>query len=202
MPGTILVGLTGGIGSGKSTVSTMLAAMGATIIDADAISRSLTDTGGGAIPAISTRFGPAFITPGGALDRARMRELAFTNPDAKQQLEDIIHPLVGQATQQQARQAIDQGLPCVVFDIPLLVESGHWRSRLHRVLVVDCAEETQIERVVARNGMRGADVARIIASQAPRKHRLSAADIVIHNQNLSLDALCAEVAQLAGPFGL
>lgn len=202
MPGTILVGLTGGIGSGKSTVSAFLAALGATIIDADAISRSLTEAGGGAIPSIRDRFGPAFVTPDGALDRIRMRELAFKDQDAKRQLEAIIHPLVGATTQLQARRAIEKGLPCVVFDIPLLVESGQWRSRLHRVIVVDCPEETQVERVVARNGMPRAEVERIIASQAPRKHRLSAADIVIHNLNLSLDALRAEVAQLAAPFGL
>jgi dephospho-CoA kinase len=131
-----------------------------------------------------------------------MRELAFKDQDAKRQLEAIIHPLVGATTQLQARRAIEKGLPCVVFDIPLLVESGQWRSRLHRVIVVDCPEETQVERVVARNGIPRAEVERIIASQAPRKHRLSAADIVIHNLNLSLDALRAEVAQLAAPFGL
>ncbi len=202
MPGTILVGLTGGIGSGKSTVSAFLATLGATIIDADAISRSLTEAGGGAIPSIRDRFGPAFVTSDGALDRIRMRELAFKDQDAKRQLEAIIHPLVGATTQLQARHAIEKGLPCVVFDIPLLVESGQWRSRLHRVIVVDCPEATQVERVVARNGMPRDEVERIIASQAPRKHRLSAADIVIHNLNLSFDALRAEVAQLAAPFGL
>jgi dephospho-CoA kinase len=202
MPGTILVGLTGGIGSGKSTVSAMLAAMKAVIVDADAISRRLTDRGGAAIGAIRTQFGPAFITPEGSLDRVRMRELAFTDPDGKRRLEAIIHPLVGQATQQQASEAIDQGRPCVVFDIPLLVESGHWRSKLHRILVVDCTEQTQIERVLARNGLPRSEIERIIATQASRKQRLAAADIVIHNQGLSLDALRATVAQLAEPFGL
>jgi dephospho-CoA kinase len=111
MPGTILVGLTGGIGSGKSTVSAFLAALGATIIDADAISRSLTEAGGSAIPSIRDRFGPAFVTPDGALDRIRMRELAFKDQDAKRQLEAIIHPLVGATTQRQARHAIEKGLP-------------------------------------------------------------------------------------------
>jgi dephospho-CoA kinase len=202
MPGTILVGLTGGIGSGKSTVAAMLAAMGAAIIDADAISRRLTEAAGDAIEAIRSRFGPTFITPQGALDRVRMRELAFRDPQAKQQLESIIHPRVGQATQLQARQAMDQGRPCVVFDIPLLVESGHWRSKLHRVLVVDCAEAVQIERVMARSELPRTEVERIIESQAPRRQRLAAADIVIHNQSLSLDALHAEVLQIAKPFGL
>jgi len=202
MTGTILVGLTGGIGSGKSTVSAMLAEMGARIIDADAISRHLTDAGGDAIEVIRAHFGPTFITPDGAMDRHRMRELAFSDPAAKQQLEAIVHPLVGQAAQRQSREAIDQGLPCLVHDIPLLVESGQWRPRLHRVLVIDCAEETQIERVLARNALPRTEIERIIASQAPRKNRLAAADIVIHNQNLGLDALRAEVAQLRRPFGL
>jgi dephospho-CoA kinase len=202
MPGTILVGLTGGVGSGKSTVSAMLEAMGAVIIDADAISRRLTAVGGDAIEMIRSVFGQAFITPEGALDRSRMRDLAFKDQGAKQQLEAILHPLVGQTTQEQASQAMDQGRPCVVLDIPLLVESGHWRSKLHRVLVVDCAEEVQIERVVARNGLARNEVERIIGSQASRRQRLAAADIVIYNQTVSLEMLRAEVAQLAQPFGL
>lgn len=202
MPGTILVGLTGGIGSGKSTVSGMLAEMGARIIDADAIARRLTDPGGGAIEAIRARFGPDFITIEGALDRTRMRELAFSDPAARRQLEAIVHPLVGQAAQRQSSEAMEQRLPCLVYDIPLLVESGQWRPRLHRVLVIDCAEETQIERVLARNALPRTEIERIIASQAPRNNRLAAADIVIHNQNLGLDALRAEVAQLREPFGL
>ncbi len=202
MPGTVLVGLTGGIGSGKSTVSQMLAARGAIVIDADAISRSLTASGGDAIAAIADQFGHGFITPEGALDRVRMRDLAYNDPGAKQRLEAIIHPLVGQATQQQASNAIESGKPCIVFDIPLLVESGHWRSRLHRVMVVDCSEEIQIERVMARNGLPRTDVEKIIAAQARRIQRLAAADIVIHNQGLSFDGLRSEVAQLAGCFGL
>jgi len=203
MPGTtILVGLTGGIGSGKTTVSSMLEALGAVVIDADAISRSLTSPGGAAIPAIATELGSGYITAGGALNRDRMRELVYSDPGARKRLEAIIHPLVGLITQRQAREAMDEGQPCVVFDIPLLVESGQWRSKLHRIMVVDCEEETQIDRVVARNALSRVDVANIIAAQASRHRRLAAADIVIYNQGLNIDGLRAEVAQLAGAFGL
>ncbi len=202
MSGTVLIGLTGGIGSGKSTVSGMLAARGAVVVDADAISRSLTAAGGAAIEPIAAEFGRNYITVEGALDRTLMRELAYHDLNAKRKLEAIIHPLVGRATQRQAQEAMDQRKPCVLFDIPLLVESGHWRPRLHRVLVIDCGEETQIQRVVARNGLTRHEVEKIIAAQAPRAQRLAAADMVIHNQALSLDGLRCEVAQIAGHFGL
>lgn len=202
MAGTILIGLTGGIGSGKSTVAQRLAACGAVVIDADAISRDLTAAGGQAMAAIAAEFGQEFMTPDSALDRARMRELAYRDSNAKRRLEAIIHPMVGKATQRQTKDAMDQGKPCVVFDIPLLVEAGHWRPRLHRILVIDCAEETQIERVMARNGLSRADVKKIISAQASRKLRLAAADMVIYNQSLSLPDLHAEVDQVAGCFGL
>ena len=202
MAGTLLVGLTGGIGSGKSTVAGMLSNLGALIIDSDAIARSVTAPYGAAIAAIRTEFGPDFVTADGALDRDRMRELAFQDAGSKRKLEAIIHPLVGQITAKHAQSAIDEKHPCVVFDIPLLVESGHWRLKLNRIIVVDCAEETQVERVMARNGMARADVLRIIASQAKRMSRLSAADIVICNERLSFEALGREVAQLADSFGL
>ena len=131
-----------------------------------------------------------------------MRELAFQDADAKRRLEAIIHPLVRHITQARTQEAIEKNIPCVVFDIPLLVESGQWRSRLHRVIVVDCDEQTQIERVMARNGLARDVVMRIIASQTNRLTRLSVADIVLNNQKRSLQALERDVTQLAEPFGL
>ena len=202
MAGTFLIGLTGGIGSGKSTVSRFLADLGALILDADGIARTVTAPGGAAIPAIRDIFGPAFITSDGALDRDRMRTHAFHDASAKQRLEAIIHPLVGQVTEQRTLEAVRASRPCLVFDIPLLVESGHWRSKLHRVVVVDCDEQTQIERVVLRNGLAPEAVRRIIASQAPRRIRLSAADIVLNNDHRTIEALSRDIEQLAEPFGL
>ncbi|MEP6791089.1 MAG: dephospho-CoA kinase [Ramlibacter sp.] len=199
-----LVGLTGGIGSGKSTVLQMLAQLGAAVIDADVISRSVTGTGGSAIAQITERFGAHFITREGALDRVRMREHAYANADtqARQHLEDIIHPLVGAQSEREVQAALDAGAACIVFDIPLLVESGRWRQRLERVLVVDCTPATQLARVVARSGLAPDEVRRIIAAQAPREIRLAAADVVIWNEELTLGQLQAEVAQAGHLFGL
>jgi dephospho-CoA kinase len=196
------VGLTGGIGSGKSTVLQMLARLGAAVIDADAISRATTATGGAAIAAIAQRFGSDFITPQGALDRDRMRERAYADPAARKQLEEIIHPLVGQESERQVQAALDAGVPCIVFDIPLLVESGRWRERVDRVLVVDCSPEIQVERVIARSGLRPEEVRAIIAAQASRGQRLAAADYVICNDGLSLEQLRDKVVQTARRFGL
>ncbi len=196
------IGLTGGIGSGKSTVLQMLAQLGAATIDADAISRSTTAAGGGAIAAIAARFGAGFITPEGALDRDRMRERAYADPQARRQLEDIIHPLVGQESARQVLAAQDAGIACIVFDIPLLVESGRWRAQVDRVLVVDCAPQTQVNRVVARSGLQPDAVRTIMAAQAPRELRLAAADIVICNEGLSLAQLRDNVVQAAPRLGL
>jgi dephospho-CoA kinase len=196
------IGLTGGIGSGKSTVLHELVVLGAVGIDADAISRATTAPGGAAIPLIAQRFGPEFVTPEGALDRARMRERAYADPAARKQLEEIIHPLVGAESERQVQAAHACGAGCVVFDIPLLVESGRWRRQVHRVLVVDCAEETQIRRVVQRSGLQPDEVRAIIAAQAPRALRLAAADLVICNEALSLQELAAEVRQAAQAMGL
>jgi dephospho-CoA kinase len=196
------IGLTGGIGSGKSTVLQMLVALGAGAVDADAISRATTAPGGAAIPAIRERFGAGFVTPDGALDRARMREQAYADPAARRQLEAIVHPLVGQEIRRQVDAAVRAGHRCVVYDIPLLVESGRWRAELDRVLVVDCAPETQVLRVVARSGLQPDEVRAIIAAQAPRALRLCAADLVICNEALTLPALQAEVEQVARSFGL
>ena len=196
------IGLTGGIGSGKSTVARVLVECGAALIDADAISRQLTAPGGAAISALASQFGPQIITAEGAMDRDRMRQLAFNDPALKKQLEAIIHPLISQESLRQSSAAVDAGCACIVFDIPLLVESGRWRQPLDRVLVVDCAEDTQIARVMARNGLTREGVEKIIAAQASRAQRLAAADICICNEGLSLQALARLVRQLAPRFGL
>jgi dephospho-CoA kinase len=196
------IGLTGGIGSGKSTVLAMLQALGAAAIDADAISRATTAPGGAALPLIAQRFGADFITADGALDRARMRERAYAQPQARRELEQIIHPLVGAEVQRQVEAAEAAGARCIVFDIPLLVESGRWRAQLERVLVVDCEPETQVARVVARSALAPEEVRAIIAAQAPRALRLAAADLVICNEGLSLEALRNVVEQAARSFGL
>ena len=188
------IGLTGGIGSGKSTVAQVLAELGALIVDTDAISRELTARGGRAIPAIRDTFGAEFIESTGALDRARMRELVFREPAARQQLEQLLHPLIGAETVRRAAQASPG--QCVVFDVPLLVESGRWRTLVDRVLVIDCEPETQIERVVRRSQLQPEEIERIIAQQAGRASRLAAADDVICNDGLSLADLHAEVKLL------
>ncbi|HYW56360.1 MAG TPA: dephospho-CoA kinase [Polaromonas sp.] len=198
--GALRVGLTGGIGSGKSTVANMLAACGAAVIDSDAIARAVTAPGGAAIDLISAQFGARFITPEGALNRDLMRQLAFSDATARKQLEEIVHPLVGAETAKQAAQASSA---CIVFDVPLLVESGRWRQKVDQVLVIDCSEETQISRVMARNGWTREAVVQVMAGQASRSQRLAAADICIYNDaSLSLDALTLEVGLLAQRFGL
>jgi len=194
------LGLTGGIGSGKSTVAHTLVACGAALIDADAISRKLTATGGGAIQKLARQFGPKIITPDGAMDRDQMRQLAFGNPGSKAQLEAIIHPLVSLEAAHLTRRAVEAGHSCIVFDIPLLVESGRWRQQLDRVLVVDCMEETQVRRVMARNAFSRAMVEKIMAGQASRAQRLAAADACICNEGVSLDDLRQRVRQWAAGF--
>ena len=198
----IRVGLTGGIGSGKSTVLQMLADLGAAAIDADAISRATTAAGGAAIAAIGRRFGADFITADGALDRDRMRQHAYADPQARKHLEDIIHPLVGQESARQVDAALAAGARCVVFDIPLLVESGRWRAQVDQVLVVDCSPQTQVDRVAARSGLSPDQVRAIMSAQATRELRLAAADVVICNEGLSLEELRREVALAAQRFGL
>ena len=189
----VRLGLTGGIGSGKSTVANLLAARGAAVVDADAIARAVTAPNGSAMPAIAQTFGDAFVDEDGALNRERMRALAFSDPEAKKRLEAIVHPLVSQETLRQTEAAIESGHQCLVFDVPLLVESGRWRQQVDRVLVVNCNRETQIARVMARNGMVREMVESIIDAQLSSAMRLAAADWVIHNDGLTLDALRAEV---------
>ncbi|MFZ3125715.1 MAG: dephospho-CoA kinase [Acidovorax sp.] len=196
------LGLTGGIGSGKSTLGRMLQSCGAALIDADAIARSVTAPGGAAIADIRSAFGQEAIDATGAMDRARMRALVFANPQARAQLEAIVHPWVTRLCDQQARDAAAAGHRAIVFDIPLLVESGRWARRLDAVVVVDCSAETQIQRVMARNGLQRAAVQAILDTQASRKARRAAADAVVLNDGIALDVLQSHAMQLACLFGL
>lgn len=193
------LGLTGGIGSGKSTVARLLAEGGAHVVDADDIARRCTLAGGAAIPTIAQRFGDTFIASDGAMDRARMREHVFAHPLAKRELEAIIHPIVHEEIR---RQASATTATCTVFDIPLLVESPHWRGQLDRVLVVDCSAETQITRVIARNGWARAQVESVLRQQCSREQRVAAADFVLHNDGINLADLRALVQQLSHRLGL
>mgnify|MGYP001199877002 CR=1 FL=1 len=195
MAAPLRVGLTGGIGSGKSSVAQRLVALGAGRVDTDAIARELTAPQGAAIDAVRSAFGADFIDRHGALDRARMREMVFADADAKRRLEAILHPLIGA---QADRQAVQIDAPVCVFDVPLLVESGRWRERVDRVLVVDCSEATQVERVMRRSGWSREAVEAVIAQQARRASRLACADAVIHNDGISLVQLEAEVDALWG----
>lgn len=187
------IGLTGGIGSGKSTVAQALVELGAALVDTDAIARRLTAPRGVALPAIAQAFGPELVSDQGGLDRDRMRALAFSDPSARRRLEAILHPLIGDTARAEATGAAQAGAAAVVFDVPLLAESAHWRGRVDRVLVVDCEEATQISRVMARNGWAEETVLRVIAQQASRPLRRSIADAVIFNDSLSRQALQDEV---------
>ncbi len=201
--GTFRIGLTGGIGSGKSTVAAMLAGRGAVLIDADAVSRGLTAPGGAAMPAIAQTFGASYLTPDGALDRQAMRELAFGDPQARGRLEAILHPLIAQETDRLTQAGLAAGAACIVFDVPLLVEQGRrWRARVDAVLVVDCYAQTQIDRVMRRSAWEREAVERVMAQQATRKQRLAAADATLFNEALSLEQLQAQVGQVWQYFGL
>lgn len=186
------IGLTGGIGSGKTLVADLFAAHGASIIDTDQIAHQLTAAGGRAIPAIRDNFGNAFLTAEGALDRARMRERVFSDAGERRKLEAILHPLIADETECAAQQATGSYL---IFVVPLLVESGRWVDRVDRVLVIDCPEATQVERVIRRNQFSVAQVKAIMATQATRADRLAAADEVIVNDGHP-DAVAAAVARL------
>lgn len=189
------VGLTGGVGSGKSTVAGMLLRHGAAVVDADAIAHELTQAGGAAIDRIRSTFGDAAVTPGGALDRAWMRTRAFADPAARRTLEAVLHPMIRETSNRRAAEHVAAGSPYVVFVIPLLVESGDVRGRFDRILVVDCTEETQLARTCARPGI-SADVARaIVAAQVPRAQRLAAADDVLFNE-APLDEIGERVQRL------
>ncbi len=188
------IGLTGGIGSGKSMVASFWVEAGATVIDSDAIARQLTLARGAAMPSILAEFGPTMLTADGSLDRQRMRELVFAEPAAKQRLESILHPLIGQQTRAAAAAARTD---LIVFDVPLLVESGRWLARVERVLVVDCEEETQIVRVMQRSGWTRPAVEAVLALQARRSERRACADAVIYNEGISPAELRLQVLTLA-----
>jgi dephospho-CoA kinase len=197
------LGLTGGIGSGKSTVARIMASAGAAVMDADAISRALTLPGGRAIPAILAEFGEQLIAPDGAMNRDAMRALVFSNPESKRQLEAIIHPLVGQVLQEESIAALAAGHACLVYDVPLLVESGErWRRQVNLVCVVDCGVETQIQRVMSRSQLGQAEIERIILQQASRQQRLDCADAVIFNEGIDLAHLKQLVHEMMARFGL
>ena len=197
------IGLTGGIGSGKSTAAQVLAQLGAAVIDADALARSVTAPGGSAIGPLRAAFGEAVLDAHGGLDRQRMRELAFSDPRVKAQLEAIVHPLVKQSIEEQAQSAMAAGAQVLVFDIPLLVESiDRWRPQLDRVCVVDCQPETQIQRVMARSGISRQAVAQIMSQQATRAERLACADVVILNDGIDLAQLKQRVHEMWVSFGL
>ena len=185
-----VVGLTGGIGSGKSTVADLFAAHGVPLVDTDVIAHRITAPHGIAMPQIAAEFGDSFVAADGSLDRARMRTLVFSDDGARKRLEDITHPLIRAETEREQREA--QG-PYVIVVVPLLVESGNWKTRVNRVLTVDCSVETQIARVMSRNGFSREQVLAIIARQATREARLAAADDIINNDNAPLDALKAQV---------
>lgn len=199
---TSRIGLTGGIGSGKSTVAALFADLGAYIIDADKISRNVTATGGPAIEPIRSYFGAAFIQADGSLNRDHMRQLVFNDALARNALEGIIHPLIQKEMQHQFQKAALINSRLVVYDIPLMTGSSHWRQELDRVLVVDCSHETQINRVMTRNGFTREAIEKIIASQPSRNERLKVADLIIFNENITLDQLRSEACQVADIYGL
>jgi dephospho-CoA kinase len=175
-----VVGLTGGIGSGKSFVADLFARHGVAIVDTDVIAHSITAPRGAAMPHIASEFGEAFVAPDGSLDRAKMRALVFADDLAKARLEAITHPLIRAETERQMAAA---GGPYVIAVVPLLVESATWKSRVDRVLVIDCSVDTQIARVMRRNGFTREQVSAIVARQASREARLAAADDVLVNED-------------------
>jgi dephospho-CoA kinase len=192
----LLIGLTGGIGSGKSTVACMLQRHGAAVIDTDAISRELTQPGGAAIGALREAFGASAIRANGGLDRDQMRQRVFADPTVRRRLESILHPLILAQTQREVARAADASV--IVLDIPLLVESGQWLDRVHRVLVVDCSEATQIARVMDRSSWSADAVRSVIAAQATREQRLAVATDVIVNESISEPELATRVDALWG----
>ena len=188
----LVVGLTGGIGSGKSAAAEEFARLGATVVDTDAIAHELTAAGGAAVPEIRRLFGRAFVDASGAMDRRRMRDLVFSDAEEKARLEALLHPMIRAESEQRIAAAAG---PYVVLVVPLLVESPGYRARLGRVLVVDCPQAIQITRVRQRSGLPEAEIRRIIASQIQRERRLAAADDVIDNSG-TIAALQQRVREL------
>jgi dephospho-CoA kinase len=197
--GILLVGITGGIGSGKSTVAKLLAQSGYPIVDADALSRQLTQPGGPAMPKIAQAFGKALVAPDGGLHRQRMRELAFSQQEVRQKLEAILHPLIGQSIANAIAEHVQTGAPCVLLDIPLITSASRWPPMLDRILVVDCRESTQIDRVRLRSQLTEAEVKAIMAQQISRLERRALADWVIFNDDLSIEELKRQVLELPLP---
>ena len=193
-----VVGLTGGIGSGKSAAAALFAERGITVVDTDAIAHALTAPGGAAMPAIRAEFGDAVAGADGALDRAAMRAIVFADPGARKRLESILHPMI-RAESERLLAADGARAPYAILMVPLLVESGDYRKRVDRVAVVDCAEATQIARVMNRNGLARAEVERILAAQATRAERLAAADDVIDNDG-ELAALAPQIERLHAQY--
>ena len=198
----VRVGLTGGIGSGKSTVVAMLQALGAEVIDADAISRTLTARGGAAIPSIAAVFGIDVIDSQGAMDRAKMREIVYNDASAKSRLEDVLHPLIRQEMSLLANSPSFYSANCIVFDVPLFVESGVWNNFVDLVLVVDCTAQTQLDRVQARSELPLPLIEKIISTQASREVRLQVADVVLFNDTCSLEQLAEYVQEISTKLGL
>lgn len=177
----LAVGLTGGIGSGKTTVAQHFARLGAGVIDTDAIAHALTAPEGAALPALQAVFGPDILDVHGALDRPKMRARVFADAGARRQLEAVLHPLIRDQAESQA-QALATTHAYLLWVVPLLVESGDWRDRVQRILVIDCSEATQIRRVVQRNGLTTEEVRAVMTAQATRLQRLQAADDVLVNE--------------------
>jgi dephospho-CoA kinase len=195
------IGLTGGIGSGKSTVAHILVNVGVPVVDADAISRASTQAGGAAMPAISKVFGAGVLAEDGSLNRDAMRALMLQDASAKARLEGIIHPWVGQQIDAQLTVARGAGAALAVVDIPLLVEGGsRWRTRLDAIWVVDCLPQTQISRVQTRSNWPLTQIQAVMAAQASRAERLACADAVISNEELSLDDLKTQVLALLAQY--
>ena len=187
-----VVGLTGGIGSGKSAAADCFAAHGVSVVDTDAIAHELTAADGAAMPALRAEFGRDVAAADGALDRSRMRRLAFADPAVRRRLEGILHPMIRELAGERCRKAVS---PYVILAVPLLVESGTYRERCDRVVVVDCPESLQISRVIARNGLAEGEVRAILATQASREQRLAVADDVLANDS-DLITLKVRVANL------
>jgi dephospho-CoA kinase len=186
------VGLTGGIGSGKSTVAGLFASLGAGLVDTDEISRSLTAPAQPAVAEIARRFGPQFVAADGSLDRPRMRSLVFADASARNDLEAILHPMIQQESKRQIHLS---AAPYVLIVVPLLLETGAYQGILSRILVVDCQSETQVRRVMKRSGLSRDEVLSVIASQVSRQERLQTADDVINNDN-GLESLPPQVKPL------
>jgi len=191
----LVIGLTGGIGSGKSTVADLLVERGGVLVDTDQIAHELTAPGGQAMDALRDAFGPGVIAADGRLDRAAMRARAFSDPQARKRLEAILHPLIRHRTDTDIARAIGQHAPYVLVAVPLLVEGGRARERFSRILVVDCPPEIQIRRVMSRSGLERSQVQAIMAAQASRDQRLAVADDVIDNQG-ELEALHPQIDRL------